>query len=333
VWMTSGVKGSNTQVTFATSTDGTGRIAAIGDSSPAEDATNNCGHTTHNGWNETLYNNAIIHLNAVAWLAGAGGGGGGSDTTPPTAPSNLSASAVSSSQVNLSWTGSTDNVGVASYNVYRSTDNVTFSAVASVSGTSHSNTGLAASTTYYYRVTADDAANNESANSNTASATTQSGGTPAQVIINEILANEPGSDVNKEFVELVNVGGTSIDISGWSIWDSGAKRHTFATGTVLGAGKAIVVFGAAIGIPTGTPNAVGASTGTLGLGNSGDTVTVKNAGSTNVATYTYPSSLAGTDGVSMNRSPDTSATGSFVLHTTLSSLKSSPSARVSGTAF
>ncbi len=336
VWMTTGTVGSTSQVTFATSTDGTGRIAAIGDSSPSEDATNGCGHATHNGWENTTYDNALIHLNAIAWLAGAGSGGGGgtTDTTAPSAPSGLSASAASSSQVNLAWTGSTDNVGVASYNVYRSTNNSTFSPVASVSGTTHSDTGLTASTTYYYRVTADDAAGNESAASNTASATTSGATTsPAQVILNEILANEPGSTTSKEFVELVNVGGSSIDISGWSIWDATTKRHTFASGTVLGAGKAIVVFGASSGIPTGLTNAVGASTGQLNLANGGDTVTVKNAGSTNVTAYTYPSSLAGTDGVSMNRSPDTSATGSFVLHTKVSTLASSAGKRANGTAF
>lgn len=332
IWMTTGTVGSTTRVTFATSTDGAGRIAAIGDSSPGEDATNGCGHTTYNGWNDTTYDNALIHLNAVAWLAGAGGITT-ADTTAPTAPSGLSATAASASQVNLTWTASTDNVGVASYNVYRSTDNNTFPAVASVSGTSYSDTGLFASTTYSYRVTADDTANNESAASNTASATTPAATTPAQVIINEILANEPGSDTTREFVELVNVGGTSIDISGWSIWDASAKQHTFASGTVLGAGRAIVVFGSSAGIPTGLTNAVGSSGGTLALSNSGDTVTLKNAGSTNVDSFTYTSSLSGTDGVSMNRGPDASATGTFVLHTSLSSLSSSPGTRASGSAF
>src|SRR5262249_8571385 len=42
------------------------------------------------------------------------------DTTPPTAPSNLTASG-SLGQVSLTWTASTDNVGVTKYNVYRST--------------------------------------------------------------------------------------------------------------------------------------------------------------------------------------------------------------------
>jgi hypothetical protein len=333
VWMTSGTAGSTSKVTFATSTDGLGRIAAIGDSSPSEDATNGCGHNTHNGWENTTYDNALIHLNAIAWLAGAGSGGGTTDTIAPTAPSSLSASAASGSQVNLSWTGSTDNVGVASYNVYRSTNNSTFSAVASVSGTTHSDTGLASSTTYYYRVTADDAAGNESAVSNTASATTGAATSPAQVIINEILANEPGSDVSKEFVELVNVGGASLDISGWTISDATGVRHTFASGTSLAAGKARVVYGGAAGIPAGLTNAVAASTGQLNLSNSGDTVTLKNSAGSTINAYTYSSSLAGTDGVSMNRSPDTSATGSFVLHTSVSTLSSSGGTRANGTAF
>src|SRR5262249_10720552 len=54
------------------------------------------------------------------------------------------------------------------------------------------------------------------------------GGAPAQVIINEIRANEPGSDTAGEFVELVNIGGTAANIGGWTISDSSSVRHTFA---------------------------------------------------------------------------------------------------------
>jgi hypothetical protein len=156
--------------------------------------------------------------------------------------------------------------------------------------------------------------------------------TPAKVIINEILANEPGSNVAGEFVELVNVGGTSIGIGGWTVSDAGGVRHTFAAGTTLGAGKAIVVYGGGASIPAGLTNAVAASTGALNLANGGDQVIVRN-GSTTINSFTYTSSLAGTDGVSMNRSPDTSATGGFVLHTALSSLASSGGKRAIGTAF
>ena len=156
--------------------------------------------------------------------------------------------------------------------------------------------------------------------------------TPAKVIINEILANEPGSNVAGEFVELVNVGGTSIGIGGWTVSDGGGVRHTFAAGTTLGAGKAIVVYGGGGSIPAGLTNAVAASTGALNLANGGDQVIVRN-GTTTINSFTYTSSLAGTDGVSMNRSPDTSATGGFVLHTAISSLASSGGKRANGTVY
>lgn len=84
----------------------------------------------------------------------------GPDTTPPSVPSGLTAAATSTSQIDLSWTASTDNVGVAGYNVYR--NSVYFTSVA---GTSYNNTGLTMGTTYSYRVSAYDAAGNESAQS------------------------------------------------------------------------------------------------------------------------------------------------------------------------
>ncbi|RYZ36279.1 MAG: lamin tail domain-containing protein, partial [Myxococcaceae bacterium] len=171
--------------------------------------------------------------------------------------------------------------------------------------------------------------------SNAAFAITPDGGTggTGNVFINEVLINEPGSDVNGEFVELVNSGTAAVDLSGWTVSDGAAVRHTFASGTTVAAGKAVVVFGGASGIPSGTPGAVAASTGSLILGNSGDTVTVKNSAGTVVSTATFASSLAGTDGVSANRSPDASSTGSFVLHTGVSSLSRSPGTRANGTAF
>ena len=351
-----------------------------------------------------------------------------SDTTAPSAPGSLVASAVTTTAIDLSWSASTDNVGVTGYRVYRGTDGVSFALVGTSSTTGFADMGLASGTTYYYRVRAVDAAGNESSPAS-ASATTPAAGTitvnspnggeswtgggtynitwsasgfsnvkleysadnggtwsviassvsastgsyawtvpnssttaarvrasdaygsasdisdgtftltasgPAKVILNEMLANEPGSDTGGEFVELVNVGGTAIDISGWIIRDTDGVRHTFASGTKLGAGKAIVVFASASAIPSGLTNAVAASTGTLSLNNGGDTVTVKTSSTKSASTidaYTYSSTLGGTDGVSMNRSPDASATGGFVLHTSLSTLGASAGARVNGTAF
>jgi hypothetical protein len=71
------------------------------------------------------------------------------DTTPPTAPTNLSGTAVSTSQINLTWTASTDNVGVAGYKVFRN---------GTPSVSSFSDAGLAASTAYSYTIAAYDAA-------------------------------------------------------------------------------------------------------------------------------------------------------------------------------
>ncbi len=93
-----------------------------------------------------------------------------SDTQPPTVPSGLGAAAVSPSQIDLSWTASTDNVGVAGYVIYRNG-----AQIATTVNTSYQNSGLSPSTTYIYRVTAYDAAGNLSGPSNEASATTPAG--------------------------------------------------------------------------------------------------------------------------------------------------------------
>jgi chitodextrinase len=97
------------------------------------------------------------------------------DTTPPSTPANLTASAVSTSRINLSWTASTDNVGVTGYRIYRcqGTTCTATTQIATSSTTSYQDTGLAASTTYRYRVRAYDAAGNVSSYSSAASATTQ----------------------------------------------------------------------------------------------------------------------------------------------------------------
>ena len=96
------------------------------------------------------------------------------DTTAPTAPTNLSVTAASGTQINLSWTASTDNVGVTAYKVEhcQGASCSNFAQIATPSGTSFNDAGLSPSTTYSYRVRATDAAGNLSAYSGTATATT-----------------------------------------------------------------------------------------------------------------------------------------------------------------
>jgi Lamin Tail Domain len=159
------------------------------------------------------------------------------------------------------------------------------------------------------------------------------GGGAVQIIINEIGANEPGNNTAGEFVELFNAGGAAADLGGFTLADSNSMRHTFAAGTTLEPGKAIVVFGAPSGIPAGMPNAVAASSGGLSLANEGDSVTLADATGAVRDSFTYPPSLAATGGVSMNRNPDGLACAPFVRHSAITPFPSTPGRRVSGATF
>lgn len=91
------------------------------------------------------------------------------DTQAPSAPTGVTANAISASQVSISWSESTDNVGVVGYRVYRNGTQV-----GTPSTPPYTNSGLAANTTYSYTVAAVDAAGNVSAQSSSVTATTQS---------------------------------------------------------------------------------------------------------------------------------------------------------------
>jgi hypothetical protein len=145
--------------------------------------TNTCTAVTvgsSNGW-DTNFDN-FVYDNGGQVPAG--------DTQAPAAPTNLKATAVSASQINLTWTAATDNVGVTGYEVYRGTTKV--ATIGNV--TSFGDTGLAASTTYSYTVKARDAAGNVSPASAASSATTQA--TPSNLgaivgVVKSSLTNAP----------------------------------------------------------------------------------------------------------------------------------------------
>lgn len=102
--------------------------------------------------------------------------GGAADTQAPTMPTNLAVTGVTTSSVSLSWTASTDNVGVTGYNVYQGTTQVM-----TVTGTTATVTGLAAGTAYTFKVAAKDAAGNVSPQSTSVTGTTQSTGGGGQL--------------------------------------------------------------------------------------------------------------------------------------------------------
>lgn len=97
-----------------------------------------------------------------------------SDTTPPTAPAQLTATTAGPTEVTLTWTAASDDVGVTGYRVERCQNSgcTSFAELAAPATTSYSDTSAAASTTYQYRVRATDSAGNLSAYSNVATATT-----------------------------------------------------------------------------------------------------------------------------------------------------------------
>jgi hypothetical protein len=113
---------------------------------------------------------------------------GSSDTTPPSVPTGLQATPVSSSEIDLSWTPSTDGggSGLKGYNVYDGG-----ALIASTSSPSYANTGLAAGSTHTYTVSAVDNAGNESARSAPVTALTPSGGGGGGVVtlVRQVTAN------------------------------------------------------------------------------------------------------------------------------------------------
>src|SRR5262249_54525956 len=116
--------------------------------------------------------NATSTISSGAWImqmvAFKAAQAGPADTQAPTAPSALTATPASGTQINLSWTASTDNVGVANYQIERcqGVGCSTFAQIATATATTFSNTGLTNATSYTYRVRATDGAGNLSAYSN-----------------------------------------------------------------------------------------------------------------------------------------------------------------------
>lgn len=117
---------------------------------------------TH-GW----YGQAPYYADDISVYGPDGGGGGDPAPTVPSAPSGLTVSGTTSSSVSLSWSAVS---GATGYNVYRNGTKVT-----AVTGASATISGLTASTSYSFQVTATNSAG-ESAKSGTVTATTAATG-------------------------------------------------------------------------------------------------------------------------------------------------------------
>jgi chitodextrinase len=144
----------------------------------------------------------------VLQVPGSGGSGSG-DTTPPSAPTNPHVTGTTGGSIALGWTASTDNVGVAAYDVYRDGTRV-----GSAAGTAYTDSGLAAGTSYTYTVRTRDAAGNVSAASSGVTGTTAGGGTSSGCSATYHVDNDWGGG----FTATVTVSNTgTTPTGGWRI--------------------------------------------------------------------------------------------------------------------
>jgi chitodextrinase len=150
------------------------------------------------------------------------------DTTAPSVPSGLSASAPASTQVNVSWSASTDNTAVTGYTVYRNG-----SSIATVAGStlSYTDSTVAASTTYAYAVDAFDAAGNHSAQSSPASVTTPApaGDVTPPSVPGSVAAVLSGTN---QVTVSWNASTDNVAVTGYTVYRNGSALGTVAAPAV-----------------------------------------------------------------------------------------------------
>ena len=142
------------------------------------------------------------------------------DAVAPGAPTGLTATETDVHHIALSWTGSTDNVGVTGYRIYRNGR-----LVKTVTSTSYTDSSLTPSTTYSYDVTARDAAGNESAASNTASATTLDTTPPTAPVLTAKVANTTNAALSW------SASSDNVKVAGYYVYRNGALLATISAGT------------------------------------------------------------------------------------------------------
>jgi len=173
--------------------------------------------------------NASATSNAVTVTTNSGPP---SDTTPPTAPSGLTSTGKTDSSVSLSWTASTDNVGVTAYDVYAGSTLVK-TVTGSPPATSTTVTGLTASTAYTFTVKARDAAGNTSAASNAVTVTTNApppGGGSVKGQYRNFDSSATDNQI-KPGLAVINTGTANLDLSTvkiryWFTGDAGATTYS-----------------------------------------------------------------------------------------------------------
>ena len=193
-------------------------------------------------WNATL---AAGGSTSFGWIGSPGGiapsnctinggscTGGGGDTTPPTTPGTLSSPAKTSTSISLSWGASTDagGSGLAGYNIYRN-GATSPTATTTGTGTTFTDSGLVANTTYTYTVRARDGAGNLSGASNQISVTTNPTGggdtTPPTTPGTLSSPAKTSTSISLSWGASTDTGGSGL--AGYNIYRNGATSPTATT--------------------------------------------------------------------------------------------------------
>jgi fibronectin type 3 domain-containing protein len=184
------------------------------------------------------------------------------DWTPPTVPAGLAATVISSGEIDLSWSASTDNVGVTGYTVYRNG-----AAVGTVSGSTltYADTTVGHGFTYTYTVDAFDGAANHSARSAPAIATTLDDIPPATPGALAATSTSPTAVVISWSASADNVGVTGYDVirDGVALVALGPSTLSYSDTVASGSTHTYTVdaFDAA-GNHSGTPTPISVTTST-----------------------------------------------------------------------
>ncbi|MBQ4900933.1 fibronectin type III domain-containing protein [Paenibacillus sp. Marseille-P2973] len=135
-----------------------------------------------------------------------------SDNTAPTTPTNLAGSSITVTGARLSWTKSTDTIGIIGYDIYQISDSGS-EIIASSTTNSYTLNSLKPNTTYSFYVTARDNAGNQSEGSNVVKLTTKVDTTKPSTPTNLILVGTTNSSVTLKWNESTdNVGVVAYDI-------------------------------------------------------------------------------------------------------------------------
>ncbi|GIO15137.1 hypothetical protein J19TS2_46920 [Cohnella xylanilytica] len=153
------------------------------------------------------------------------------DTTAPSVPTNVSATVQSASSIKVTWSASSDNVAVAGYEVYRDG-----ALVGTTAGTSYTDSGLTAGTTYSYTVKAYDAAGNKSAASSPpATATTGAPDTQAPSVPTNVVAT---SNSSSSATVSWTASTDNVAVTGYEVYRNGTKVGTTASTSYTDTGLA-----------------------------------------------------------------------------------------------